>query len=125
MRISAPGIFRRSQMPVMVTLAAVFALHAPTVLASASKQKVWNESEIVKALDIRPRSKGTGLEFTTSEGLVCGVAAVLKTGGAVRLYESAGDVVASNPSKTAGIKIVASQARDCLEAAESMLADLR
>lgn len=85
--------------------------------SAESQRKVWNEAEIAQAVGIKTRPNGLGRYFMIDNEVDCGVAAVMKTEAAVRLYETSGDVVATNPSKTAGIKIMAKESRACLEAA--------
>lgn len=91
----------------------------------AAQQQVWNESEVVEALGLQRTKSGLSHFFTTGDGVECAVAVVMTTGGAVRMYESAGDVVATNPGKTAGVKISARETRTCLEAATKLLEKLR
>lgn len=117
------GARNRAGLLAMCGAVALAACHGPNAWAASSNPKVWNASEIAEALKLEATPRG-GRQFTTDEGVICGVATLLTTSGAVQLYASAGDVVATNPSKTAGAKIVAPETRDCLEAAERRLKHL-
>lgn len=110
----------RASLPAVCVAAALAVCHGQNAWAATPNPKIWNASEIAEALRLEVAPRGSR-QFTTDEGVVCGVATLLTTSGAVRLYTSAGDVVATNPSKTAGAKIVAPEARDCLKAAERRL----
>lgn len=91
---------------------------------SNAEEKIWNESEVVDALNLSQGSMGVGFSFVSKDGVECNVAAVLTTKTAVELYRKAGDVVASNPSGAAGVKIVTKESRHCLESAEAALSSL-
>ena len=92
-------------------------------MASASS-KVWDQSEIVQALDIKAQPNGANW-FMTKNGTKCNVAVALTTSSAVNMYASAGDAVATNPDKSAGVKIVSPETKTCLEAAEKLLENLK
>lgn len=87
--------------------------------------KIWNQSEIIKALNLEKNSSGMSWKFIMSNGTQCDVAVIMTTKGSVALYYNAGDVVATNPDKTAGVKITAAETRDCLNAAQKLLSSLK
>lgn len=60
----------------------------------------------------RLSTNDSGLSYTSPEG--CQVAVILDSANAVNTYASAGDTVVTNPSGTAGVKVVGSTP-ECLQ----------
>lgn len=52
---------------------------------------------------------------TTPEGVECEAAVVMTNGNQVSMYADAGDVVATNPDGTAGVKVIAAEQATCLD----------
>jgi hypothetical protein len=93
-------------------------------LPSAFPATIWNKSDVIKALGLEQTPRRTALHFMAERNVQCDVSAVMTTASAVKMYESAGDTIAANPSKTAGVKIVAKERKTCLEAAQKLLETL-
>lgn len=87
------------------------------------EDKTWNQSDVISALNLQGAESG-GHVFTIDGDIECKVSAIMTSRSAVEMYVNAGDAIASNSSKTAGVKITATETKSCLEAAEAMLADL-
>lgn len=97
---------------------------SPSGSTERSETQVWNESEVVDAVGLRKNDRGSGWTFSADSGRFCDVAVVMTNKSQVDLYVNAGDVVATNPSGTAGVKIVDAESRSCLDTAEKRLRDL-
>jgi hypothetical protein len=86
--------------------------------------EVWDESVVVAHLRLVQDPGGIAWTYE-SDGLTCNVAAVLTTATQVAMYADAGDVVAANPDRSAGVKIVSAESAACLAALNAALADLQ
>ena len=97
----------------------------------SSGSKVWNETEIVSALDLVKPAGDTNpasWDFTAPSGLVCHLFGIQTSKQEVDLYRSAGDPVATNPDGTAGVKVNISQTgevRACLDALTEAMKQLK
>jgi hypothetical protein len=94
------------------------ALAAAALLAcgqgGASDRTVFDESEIVGYLHLRPDPNSTNwLTYTAPDGSTCEVVVVLTSQSDVQSY--AGDAgVVTNPAKTAGVKVIDQRQETCL-----------
>lgn len=86
---------------------------------------IWNKSEIIRAMNLEKTASGHSHQVLIDSGVACNVATILTTSNAVKLYLSAGDVIATNPDQTAGVKIVGGETRDCFNAAQNLLSTLK
>lgn len=88
--------------------------------------RIWDKSEVVEAVGLVEDNQGgwTSWHFTTIGGVKCKVAVIMTTGNAVELYASAGDAVATNADRTAGLKITAAETKTCLKAANELMSAL-
>lgn len=84
--------------------------------------RVWDQSQIVHHLGLH--EDAGSWTVTVAGGVTCDVAVVLTDAGQVNQYRAAGDIVAINPSGTAGVKIVTAQEATCLRELTSRLATL-
>lgn len=64
-----------------------------------------------------------GERIVTRDGVECEVSVVLTDATEVALYADAGDVVATNPDRTAGVKITSSEKQTCHDEVTSRLRD--
>lgn len=90
----------------------------------AELSRVWDRSEIVETLGLSQSKSGAQWHFTTENGIKCNVAVVMTTSNAVELYASAGDTVAANTGRTAGLKIVSAETSACLDAGNKLMSML-
>lgn len=86
--------------------------------------RIWDKSEVVEAVGLSQDEGRMWWHFTTEGGVRCDVAVIMTTSNAVELYASAGDAVATNADRTAGLKITAAETKTCLEAANKLMSAL-
>lgn len=79
---------------------------------------VYNDSQIIEHLGLDHNN-----EILISEGVWCEASAILNSVGAVDLYADAGDVVATAPMGTAGVKVGGAEQKTCLDYFTNALAD--
>lgn len=84
---------------------------------------VWNQSDIVKAVGLT--SDGSGAWTFPAGTTDCPVTVIMTTASQVSTYADAGDTVATNPARTAGVKITAEQTKTCQDAATKLLAGMK
>jgi len=82
--------------------------------------RVYDEADLIDHLD----AKGSMDSYVNFDGTRCEVAVYLTSAGMVSLYADAGDVVATNPTRTAGVKVVSDNQATCHELFTEALADL-
>lgn len=104
--------------------AVVLGLVVAACSPAPTEQAVWDESAIVAHVGLQQDSEGIAWTYE-ADGLSCNVAIVLTSESQVAMYADAGDTVAANPQRTAGVKIVDSEAATCLAALSAALADLQ
>ena len=83
---------------------------------------VHDESDILEHINGSANSGGTSYSAPAG-GQLCRIAVVMTDANMVDMYVSAGDVVATNPDKTAGLKITDSEAATCKDALTEALSD--
>ncbi len=72
---------------------------------SSPEARAYSEAEIMEAGGIvEDAESATAGEWTNESG--CGIAVILVNESMVKLYGDAGDTLATNPSGTAGVKVV-------------------
>ena len=82
----------------------------------------FDESEVADHLGLL-RDPEMGVVYEDPSGTDCFIAVVLTDANMVSLYADAGDNVAANPDRTAGVKIVTPEAQFCNDALTQALAD--
>lgn len=80
----------------------------------------WTEADVMNAAGLT--TEDGGITYQTKSG--CSVAVVLNTAAEVNLYASAGDTVVTNPSRTAGLKVVGASPA-CIAELRGALAKLK
>jgi hypothetical protein len=99
------------KVPATVTTVALSAVLFLAIVAIAGcgggAARVYDQSQVIAAAKLI----GSG-PWHTQQG--CEVAVVMTNKAQVKLYKDAGDVVATNPSETAGVKIVGTNEATCL-----------
>jgi hypothetical protein len=94
---------------------------APVSVASAPGPAAQvDASAIVSGLPLR--ADGNAYTYTARTGQTCHVAMVIVNANMLKTYQNAGDNVATNPSKTAGVKIVDDEAKTCNQLLTAALA---
>lgn len=83
------------------------------------RTSAWTEADVLRAAGLT--TQDGGISFQTASG--CEVAVLLNTPAEVKLYASAGDTVVTNPSRTAGVKLI-SDTPACVGELRSGLAHL-
>lgn len=81
---------------------------------------VWDESEVLQLAGIRADTDG--LAYYLADHPSCTAAVVMVTAGQVATYADAGDTVATNHDRTAGVKVTASERRTCMRLFTAALA---
>lgn len=93
--------------------------------SGGDSSSVHNESAIIKHIGAVDDGSGTDSYTVNIDGAECGIAVVLTSASAVSLYADAGDTVAANPDKTAGVKIIADEEATCLNGLNAALSDFK
>ena len=95
----------------------------PADSAAAFPEDRWTEQEIVNAVGLR--EDGGWYYYDAADGLECEIAVVMTSANMVAMYADAGDLVATNPDQTAGVKIGATDDdRACHSALTTAFASL-
>lgn len=79
---------------------------------------IYDESQIISHLGLDHNN-----EILTPDGVWCEASAILNSAGSVGLYADAGDVVATAPMGTAGVKVGGAEQKTCLAYFTDALAD--
>lgn len=86
-----------------------------------SATKVYDEADVVA--HIGATADGNGSYTVSVEGAECAIPVVLTSAAAVAMYADAGDAVATNADRTAGVKITGDAQATCLEGLSEALSD--
>jgi hypothetical protein len=98
-----------------VTLSTVLLLPMVAMVGcGGGAARVYDQSQVIDAAGLI----GSG-PWHTQGG--CEVAVVLTNKAQVKLYKDAGDAVATNPTETAGVKVVGTKKATCLRELEKRL----
>ncbi len=73
----------------------------------------YDQSQIVDFLHMSSTDGDISWQFNTEDATVCNISVVLISAASVSLYADAGDNVATNPDKTAGVKISDAEGASC------------
>lgn len=75
-------------------------------LAPAEEPFVWQEAEIARHLGLSTAEDGSASTYVLADGAVCEIGRVLTSAMAVRLHQQRGDLVATNPTESAGVRVI-------------------
>ena|ERR1700730_1100710 len=84
-----------------------------TVAPQPSSPAVFDQSQLVQYLHLTATDDHLAWTYAAPNGTNCNVAVILTTPAMVQLYAGAGDVVATNPNREAGVKVVDAEAATC------------
>lgn len=73
--------------------------------------KSWNESDVIARAGLQ--AQDGGLTYRLKAHPQCVAAVILTTANEVELYGEAGDTVATNPDRTAGVKVTSDETATC------------
>lgn len=88
-------------------------------LSAPSPAVLWDASTIAAHIGLETAQHDV---LTLPDGVRCGIPVILTSAVMVMLYGV--DVIATNPDRTAGVKIVAAEAATCLAAITELLTTL-
>jgi hypothetical protein len=113
----------RCIVPAALTIALIAGCGSSNDSSSSSGPRSWSLQQILR--DTGLKRSADGLSYTLPDHPQCVARIVLRSTAEVQTYKNAGDVVATNPDKSAGVRVEPEVPQSCKGAFNAALAKVK